>query len=415
MGKLFDLDEATSIPACRTDERSRRQEARRCARGGTRDAHLLPGRRQTSMPSLTSPPAAIIRQAPTSIYGGTFQLFLRDYEGGNRLTFFSPTARKRSGTPPFLPTTKGGFGEKAIAQSCADRAGHLKNSPTRPRARRCRSSWTIPSPRRSTRSFRVGAAISVTHSTTKYIDGHGAPWADCIVDSGKSTGRSTRRFSRSGTARRRLSRRSSVTYTSASGWAARSSRNATAQLCAIRLHPCRRHAFLSNTGAGKPACAHERHCENGLWPWPQYRKNNPRSSWGQILRDCPAPRHRWGRSTCRTVHCGVVFLRRRRTRRRRGSFMGKAPDRAIETPSPMRAPCCLHSASRHPHRQHERRRACRLRLNGISCATPRGWRTQRPIADIELAWANKEARRMPSYPRTNLPRTKTRRRKYLCS
>ena len=49
----------------------------------------------------------------------------------------------------------------------------------------CRSSWTTPSRRPvNCRPFEWGADI-VTHSTTKYMDGHGAVLGGAIVDSGK--------------------------------------------------------------------------------------------------------------------------------------------------------------------------------------------------------------------------------------
>lgn len=118
-----------------------------------------------------------------SIYGGTFNLFAVTMKKmGIDFTFVSPTATEEELNAAFRPNTKAMFGETIAnpALTVLDielyaRVAHAHGVPLI-------IDNTFPTPF-NCRPFEWGADI-VTHSTTKYLDGHGAGVGGCIVDSG---------------------------------------------------------------------------------------------------------------------------------------------------------------------------------------------------------------------------------------
>lgn len=119
-----------------------------------------------------------------SIYGGTFNLFAVTMKKmGIDFTFVSPTATEEELNAAFRPNTKAMFGETIAnpALTVLDielyaRVAHAHGVPLI-------IDNTFPTPY-NCRPFEWGADI-VTHSTTKYLDGHGAGVGGCIVDSGR--------------------------------------------------------------------------------------------------------------------------------------------------------------------------------------------------------------------------------------
>lgn len=119
-----------------------------------------------------------------SIYGGTFNLFAVTMKKmGIDFTFVSPTATEEELNAAFRPNTKAMFGETIAnpALTVLDielyaRVAHAHGVPLI-------IDNTFPTPF-NCRPFEWGADI-VTHSTTKYLDGHGAGVGGCIVDSGR--------------------------------------------------------------------------------------------------------------------------------------------------------------------------------------------------------------------------------------
>lgn len=120
----------------------------------------------------------------TSIYGGTYNLFAHTMKRmGIEFTFVSPTCSDEELESAFRPNTKAVFGETVAnpALTVLDierfaKAAHDHGVPLI-------VDNTFPTPI-NCRPIEWGADI-VTHSTTKYMDGHGAAVGGCIVDSGK--------------------------------------------------------------------------------------------------------------------------------------------------------------------------------------------------------------------------------------
>ena len=119
-----------------------------------------------------------------SIYGGTFNLIkVTMAKMGIETTFVSPDCTEEELNAAFRPNTKAVFGETIAnpALTVLDiekfaRAAHAHGVPLI-------VDNTFPTPV-NCRPIEWGADI-VTHSTTKYMDGHGAAVGGAIVDSGK--------------------------------------------------------------------------------------------------------------------------------------------------------------------------------------------------------------------------------------
>ena len=122
--------------------------------------------------------------ASSTIYGGTFNLFAVTMKKmGIEFTFVDPYISEEDLEKAFKPNTKCVFGETIAnpALVCFDiekfaKIAHKHGVPLI-------VDNTFPTPY-FCRPFEWGADI-VTHSTTKYLDGHGSGVGGCIVDSGK--------------------------------------------------------------------------------------------------------------------------------------------------------------------------------------------------------------------------------------
>ena len=122
--------------------------------------------------------------ASSSIYGGTFNLIsVTMAKMGIETTFVSPDATEEELNAAFRPNTKAMFGETIAnpALTVLDielfaKVAHAHGVPLV-------IDNTFPTPV-NCRPIEWGADI-VTHSTTKYMDGHGVAVGGCIVDGGK--------------------------------------------------------------------------------------------------------------------------------------------------------------------------------------------------------------------------------------
>ncbi len=120
----------------------------------------------------------------SSIYGGTYNLFAVTMKKmGISFTFLPPDCTEEELSAAFQPNTKAVFGETIAnpALTVLDiekfaKAAHAHGVPLI-----VDNTFATPV---NCRPFEFGADI-VTHSTTKYMDGHGAAVGGCIVDSGK--------------------------------------------------------------------------------------------------------------------------------------------------------------------------------------------------------------------------------------
>ena len=120
----------------------------------------------------------------SAIYGGTYNLFATTMKRmGVDFTFVSPDCTEEELNSAFRPNTKAVFGETVSnpALTVLDiekfaKAAHANGVPLI-----VDNTFATPI---NCRPFEWGADI-ITHSTTKYMDGHGATVGGCIIDSGK--------------------------------------------------------------------------------------------------------------------------------------------------------------------------------------------------------------------------------------
>ena len=131
--------------------------------------------------------------ASSTIYGGTFNLIsVTMKKMGIEATFVDPLCTEEELNAAFRPNTKVVFGETIAnpALTVLDiekfaQAAHAHGVPLI-------VDNTFPTPV-NCRPFEWGADI-VTHSTTKYMDGHGAVLGGAIVDSGKFDWKASGKF-----------------------------------------------------------------------------------------------------------------------------------------------------------------------------------------------------------------------------
>lgn len=185
MGKLFDLEESGYFYTRLANPTNDNVAAKICElEGGT--AAMLTSSGQAAnffaIFNIASQGDHIIASA--EIYGGTYNLFAVTMKRmGIDFTFIAPDCSDAELEAAFQKNTKAVFGETIAnpALSVFDierfaNAAHAHGVPLI-------VDNTFPTPV-NCRPFEWGADI-VTHSTTKYMDGHGAGVGGCIVDSGK--------------------------------------------------------------------------------------------------------------------------------------------------------------------------------------------------------------------------------------
>ena len=198
----------------------------------------------------------------SSIYGGTYNLFAVTMKRmGIDFTFVSPDCTEEELNAAFQPNTKAVFGETIAnpALTVLDiekfaSAAHAHGVPLI-----VDNTFATPV---NCRPFEWGADI-VTHSTTKYMDGHAAGLGGCIVDSGnfdwtkypeKYPGLCTPDDSYHG-----------VIYTERFGIGGAYITKATAQLMRdFGAMQSPQNAFILNLGLESLHVRMKRHCENGL-------------------------------------------------------------------------------------------------------------------------------------------------------
>ncbi len=185
MGKLFDLEASGYFysrlqnPTCDT------VAAKICALEGGSAAMLLSSGQAASFFSvfnLASVGDHVV--ASSALYGGTYNLFAVTMKRmGIEFTFVDPDCSVETLNAAFKPNTKAVFGETIANPALAvldiekfANAAHAHGVPLI-----IDNTFATPV---NCRPFEHGADI-VTHSTTKYMDGHGVAVGGCIVDSGK--------------------------------------------------------------------------------------------------------------------------------------------------------------------------------------------------------------------------------------
>jgi len=197
------------------------------------------------------------------------------------------------------------------------------------------------------RPIEWGADI-VTHSTTKYMDGHGSAVGGCIVDSGrfdwtkyadKFPGLCTPDESYHG-----------VTYTERFGLEGAFITKATAQLMRdFGSIQSPQNAFLLNLGLESLHVRMKRHSENGL-AVATFLSTHPQVSW-VTYSGLPGDKYYpLAQKYLPNGSCGVVSFGVKGGRAAAERFMGRLKIAAIETHVADARTCCLHPASA-THRQ----------------------------------------------------------------
>lgn len=285
--------------------------------------------------------------ASSAIYGGTYNLFAVTMKKmGVDFTFVSPDCTEEELQAAFRPNTKLVFGEtvanpaiKVLDIEKFAKVAHRNGVPLI-----IDNTFATPV---NCRPFEWGADI-VTHSTTKYMDGHGATVGGAIIDSGKFDwtkhadkfpGLCTPDESYHG-----------VTYTERFGIGGAFITKATAQLmrdfgCVQSPHD----AFLLNLGLESLHVRMQRHCETAL-KVARFLESNEHISWIKYP-DLPSSEdYELAKKYLPNGSCGVVSFGVKGGRKAAETFMKHLKLAAIETHVADARTCCLHPASS-THRQ----------------------------------------------------------------
>ncbi len=212
--------------------------------------------------------------ASTAIYGGTFNLFnvtLRRF--GIDFTFVSPDCDEETLEAAFCANTKAVFGETLSNPSLnvfdIERfavAAHRHGVPLI-------VDNTFPTPV-NCRPFEFGADI-VTHSTTKYMDGHATQVGGVIVDSGNFDWTQNDKFPGLTTPDESYH---GVTYTERFGKAAFITKCVAQLMRDLGSIPSPHNAFLLNLGLETLPLRVKKHCENAQ-AVAEYLQKNEKVSW----------------------------------------------------------------------------------------------------------------------------------------
>ena len=283
----------------------------------------------------------------SAIYGGTYNLFAVTMKKmGIDFTFVSPDCTDEELEAAFKPNTKAVFGETIAnpALTVLDiekfaAAAHRHGVPLI-------VDNTFPTPV-GCRPIEWGADI-VTHSTTKYMDGHGAAVGGCIVDSGKFDwmahkdkfpGLCTPDDSYHG-----------VTYAERFGLEGAFITKATAQLMRdFGSIQSPQNAFYLNLGLESLHVRMARHCENGL-AVAKFLESSDKIEWVTYPGLEGDKYYSLAQKYLPNGTCGVVSFGVKGGRKAAEEFMKKLKLIAIETHVADARSCCLHPASA-THRQ----------------------------------------------------------------
>ena len=348
MAKLFDLEASGYFYTRLQNPTNDTVAAKICAlEGGTAAMLTSSGQAANFFAVFNIASAGDHVVASSTIYGGTFNLFSVTMKRmGIDFTFVAPDASEEELDAAFRPNTKAVFGETianpALTVLDIEKFAHAAHAHGVPLI--VDNTFATPV---NCRPFEWGADI-VTHSTTKYMDGHGAAVGGCIVDSGKFDwtkypekfpGLCTPDESYHG-----------VTYTERFGLAGAFITKATAQLMrdfgAIQSP---QNAFLLNLGLESLHVRVQRHCENAL-KMAQFLAG---SEYVGHVTYCDLPGdkyHEMAKKYLPHGSCGVVSFTVKGGRKAAENFMKHLKLIAIETHVADARSCCLHPASS-THRQ----------------------------------------------------------------
>ena len=315
----------------------------------------------------------------SAIYGGTFNLFnVTMRKLGFDFTFVSPRATEEELRAAVKPNTKAFFGE-TISNPSLDimdiavfaKVAHEAGVPLI-----IDNTFATPI---NCRPFEFGADI-VTHSTTKYMEGHASTIGGCIVDSGNFDWTQNDKFP--GLTQPDDSYHG-IIY-------AERGKGAYLLKCVVQLMrdlgsvQAPQNAFLLNVGLETLHLRMARHCENAA-AVAKYLQNHPKINWVKCAMLPEDDQYALAQKYMPTGTCGVVSFGVKGGREAATKFMDSLRLAAIVTHVADARTCCLHPAST-THRQltDEQLEACGVSpdLIRFSCGIESA---EDIIADIEQA------------------------------
>ena len=348
MGKLFDLEASGYFysrlqnPTCDT------VAAKICEmEGGTAAMLTSSGMAANFLAVFNICSAGDHIVSSASIYGGTYNLFAVTIKRmGIDVTFIPVDCSDEEFEAAFRPNTKLVFGETianpALNVLDIERFANMAHKHGVPLI----IDNTFPTPV-NCRPFEWGADI-VTHSTTKYMDGHGSAVGGVIVDSGrfdwmkyadKYPGLCTPDDSYHG-----------ITYAEKFGLGGAYITKATAQLMRdLGVTPAPMSAYLLNLGLESLHVRMKRHSENGL-EVAKYLEANDKIAWVNYPGLESNADYAKTQKYMPNGTCGVVSFGVKGGRDAAAKFMNALELIAIETHVADARSCCLHPATT-THRQ----------------------------------------------------------------
>ena len=348
MGKLFDLEEEGYFYTRLQNPTNDAVAAKIAALEGGTAAMLTSSGQAANFSAVFNIAGAGDHVVSSSaIYGGTYNLFAHTMARmGIETTFVTPDCTDEELEAAFKPNTKAVFGETIANPALAvldierfAKAAHAHGVPLI-------IDNTFPTPI-NCRPIEWGADI-VTHSTTKYMDGHGAAVGGAIVDSGnfdwdahadKFPGLTTPDETYHG-----------VTYTERFGLGGAFITKATAQLMRdFGSIQSPQNAFLLNFGLEDLHLRMKRHCENGQ-AVAEFLHDHPKVSW---VRYCGLPDDEYYEVAQKYLpngSCGVVSFGVKGGRSAAEQFMSHLKLAQIATHVADARTCVLHPANA-THRQ----------------------------------------------------------------
>lgn len=282
--------------------------------------------------------------ASSAIYGGTFNLLYKTMaEMGIETTFVSPDVTEEELNAAFRENTKCVFAETLSNPSLVVtdlemfvRAAHAHGVPVI-------VDNTFPTPI-NCRPFEFGVDI-VTHSTTKYMDGHATQVGGVIVDSGNFDWRNGKfpMFTQPDESYH------GIVYADSFGKAAYITKARTHLMRDIGAQAAPMNAFLLNLGLETLALRMERHCANAL-AVARYLQQHPKVSWVNYPGLPDNPYYERAKKYMPNGTCGVVSFGVKGGRQAAMNFMDHLEMASIVTHVADLRTCVLHPAST-THRQ----------------------------------------------------------------
>ncbi|MDD7350369.1 MAG: O-acetylhomoserine aminocarboxypropyltransferase/cysteine synthase, partial [Clostridiales bacterium] len=348
MGRLFDLEDEGYFYSRLQNPTNDNVAAKICALEGGTAAMLTSSGQAASFYSIFNICSAGDHVVSSStIYGGTYNLFAVTMKRmGIDFTFVDPDCSDEELEAAFQPNTKAVFGETIANPALIvfdierfAKAAHAHGVPLI-----VDNTFATPI---NCRPFEWGADI-VTHSTTKYMDGHDATVGGCIVDSGnfdwfahadKYPGLTTPDESYHG-----------ITYAEKFGLGGAFITKATAQLMRdLGSIQAPMNAYLLNLGLESLHVRMPRHVENGQ-AVAEFLENHPKVAYVNYSGLKSSKYYERAQKYLPNGGCGVVSFGLKGGREAASIFMRELKLGAIETHVADARTCCLNPATS-THRQ----------------------------------------------------------------